>query len=197
MRAPTCKRLRRPARRRRSILVLHIIDMRLSFTRKRETGRVGYAGLVPEVRRSIARTTPRVATRPVRLFSSGPSRGGVSLSWIGPRRRADSCLESGVLQRFAPTLLSRWLQCCGIVCCTFTLNRDPHARLARLAGEPPVARDGRSVRAFWRCRISSPVSNKVGARGFAPHWRFSLMCLRKCGAEPRAPTCKRRCVCGG
>jgi len=30
-----------------------------------------------------------------------------------------------------------------------------------------------------------------------PHWRFCLIRLEKCGPEARAPTSKRRCVCGG
>jgi len=174
-------RRRGPARRRRFIFWTSVIALRLladtlalSLTRKRETGRVGYAGLVPRVRRSIARTTLRIARALLRLLFGGPSRRGVSLSWIGPRRRADFRLKSGV-----------------------TLNRAPRARLARLAGEPPVARDVRSLRVFWRCRISLHLSTKVRARASGPHWRLCLKGLRKCGPEARAPTCEGRCVCGG
>jgi hypothetical protein len=44
------------------------------------------------------------------------------------------------------------------------------------------------------CRISLRLSNKIGARASGPHRRFCLIHLEKCGAEPRAPIWRLRCV---
>src|SRR5690606_16263665 len=97
---------------------------------------------------------------------AGPSRGGLSLSWIGPRRRADRAFDPVSSRGSRLALLSRGLRCAlspsllkelprrfegapshfawplpgsrSVTDSTYTLNRAPRARLARLADEPPV-----------------------------------------------------------
>ena len=100
-RAAACARAKRDAprrvpaqgRMRRAQAAADAVFERAS-PRELGAGRVGRAGVVPVLRGSIAQAAPRVATRPLRLFFGGPSRGGVSLSWIGPRQRGGSCHEA-------------------------------------------------------------------------------------------------------
>jgi hypothetical protein len=58
---------------------------------------------------------------------------------------------SGALPRLAPYAALPWASAWRIVSPRITLNRDPHARLARLADEPPAARDECMIRAMARC----------------------------------------------
>ena len=73
----------------------------LRLAKHRESGSRARGGALGSALGAMLHASPRVATRPVRLLCAGPSRGGLSLPWIGPRRRAGSCLKPRVLPRFA------------------------------------------------------------------------------------------------